>query len=195
VAKVRSAIHVRTGQRAAAAAIDEWLRRHDVAVTDLADVYEACVHLLRHCDQIADLAFLGADWLTDDEFGLIAHIRQTWPRTVVVVYGGAPAPVRVDLLPLTRGCYGRAALEALLASSPAHVVEGLLPERAPAEAGRTPGTPPVAAARTPSAAPAAGEASVTRRDPPESELPRTESLRSILTAEELSALLDQRDEG
>lgn len=166
-----------------------------MAVIGLADVYEACVHLLRHCDQIADLAFLGADWLTDDEFGLIAHLRQTWPRTVVVVYGGAPAPVRVDLLPLTRGCYGQAALEALLASTPAHVVEGLLPERAPVEAGRTPGTAAIAAGRMASAAPAAGDASVTRRAPSEFELPRTESLRSILTAEELSALLDQRDEG
>lgn len=166
-----------------------------MAVTDLADVYEACVHLLRRCDQIADLAFLGADWLTDEEFGLVAHIRQTWPQTAVVVYGGAPAPVRVDLLPLTRGCYGRAALEALLTSSPARVVEGLLPERAPVEASRTLVTPAVAAVRTPRAAPAAGEPSVTRRDAPEFELPRTEALRSILTAEELSALLDQRDEG
>lgn len=200
MATVRSAIHVRTGQRAVSAAIDDWLARNAVAVTGFADVYDACLYLLRQYERIPDLALLGADWLADDELPLIAYLRQTWPRTVMVVYGGATAPVRVDLLPLTVTVYGPAALDTLLADTPADLVGRHLSERPSGVEQRTPpaGSPhrpvpngprlPVLGLDSVCGAAAPGDS------PSDLELPRFEWPRSILTAEELAALLDRRPE-
>lgn len=130
VVEVRSAIHIRTGQCAVVEMLDAWLARHKVDVTALADVYEACVHLVTSYEHIPDLALIGADWLAADEFSIVAYIRQTWPRTGVVVYGGTRETPLVDVLPMMLTCRTEAALQELLAGTPADVVRRLWKEAA-----------------------------------------------------------------
>jgi hypothetical protein len=125
VFEVRSAIHVRTGECAVVEALDHWLARHHVDVIPFADVYDACVHLIKDCEHIPDLALIGADWLADDEFNIVTYIRQTWPRTGIVVYGGARETPLVDLLPMMLTCRTEAALQQLLAGTPTDLVRRL----------------------------------------------------------------------
>lgn len=143
VFEVRSAIHVRTGQRGAVEAIDAWLSRHQVAVVPLGDAYQACVYLLKHYQRIPDLALIGADWLADDEIDIISYLRHTWPRTGVLVYGSSPQTPLCELLPLTRTCRGEAALRELLACTPAELLSELCTELAATGAPLTVPTPAV----------------------------------------------------
>lgn len=122
---VRSAIHVRTGQRASVEAIDAWLARHHVDTTPLDDVYGACVHLLKQYEQIPDLVLVGSDWLSRDELTLVSYVRHTWPRSGIVVYGDTTPMPSFDFLPLVLICHGAAALRELLAASPADLVQRL----------------------------------------------------------------------
>jgi hypothetical protein len=125
VTGVRSAIHVRTGTRASTDAIDAWLSQHQVAVVPFDDVYAACAHLLKNFAQIPDLVFVGTDWLSRDELGIVPYVRQTWSRTGIVVYGEAAETPPFDWLPLVLMCRGKAALDAVLAAPPASVVRRL----------------------------------------------------------------------
>lgn len=125
VLEVRSAIHVRTGECAVVEALDGWLARHHVETTALADAYEACVHLITQYEHIPDLALIGADWLADEEFNIVAYIRQTWPHTGIVVYGRARELPLAGLLPMMLTCQTEAALKELLAGTPAEVLQHL----------------------------------------------------------------------
>ena len=92
---VRSALHLRTGETTAAEAISSWLRQYRVGGTDFSDAFEACVYLLEQSEQAPDLAFVGTDWLTPDEFPIIRYIHETWPGAGVIVYGdGGELPPR-----------------------------------------------------------------------------------------------------
>jgi hypothetical protein len=125
VPDVRSAIHVRTGQRASAEAIDAWLTAQRIEIIPFDDVYAACVHLLQRYEDIPDLAFVGTDWLGSDELQIVSYIRETWPRTGVVVYGHTADAPRCDFLSQTLACRGGAALRELLAATPADVARRL----------------------------------------------------------------------
>lgn len=197
---VRSAIHVRTGPRAFAEALDAWLLRERVAVTAFDDVYDACGHLLRHYDRIPDLVLIGGDQLLDDEANLVAYFRQTWPRTGVVVYGETQVLPLLDLLPMVRACRGADALHELLAETPTAVVRRLCDEAAPIALTPVAPRPADQAAADP---PACG--TVPAR-PPEGEAGNrggsathtsgrdaVEPLHAILTPEELEALLGTRE--
>jgi hypothetical protein len=198
-------------------AIDAWLTDHEVEAFACADVYEACVHLLREYENVPDLVLMGADWLAEDELGIVRYVRETWPQAVMVLYGAA-APAGLDLLPLTLTCRTDAGLQELLAKPPAQVVRQLraratprspaapLPAVAAAPAGPSvvepprlrplKNEPPLPPGSAPTSRPAASPADpdlsaslggglkLTAADPP----------RSILTAEELAALLDLPDE-
>lgn len=142
--EVRSAIHIRTGQCAIVEALDAWLARHRAEVIAFADVYEACVHLIKDCEQIPDLALIGADWLADDEFDIVAYIRQTWPRTAVVVYGGAREAPLVDLLPMMLTCRTEVALQQLLAGTPTDLVRRMWKDAAGPDAPPNPRAIPAA---------------------------------------------------
>ncbi len=122
MSEVRSAIHVRTGQRELSEAVDAWLRHHAVETVALADAYDACVYLLRNYQRVPDLALIGADWLADDEFRLLTCLRQTWPRTAVLVYGATTDIPWFDGLPQVLTCRGAEALRARLADSPAELM-------------------------------------------------------------------------
>lgn len=204
VHQTRTAIHLCTGQHADAQALNAWLERHGVEVIGFDDVYRACVHLLRRYERIPDLALVGTDWLMDDEINIVAFLRQTWPRVAVILYGGTHESPLVELLPLTRTCRGAAGLSELTSRSPDELLRELT-----ADAGPPPSRPLVEwrdsaesdrggeqrgmRAGDRAAAPRIEASEIGER----SEEPRaalklsnTESPRSILTAEELAALLD-----
>ncbi len=214
--EVRSAIHIRTGQRAAVDTIDGWLARHQVNTVTFDDVYDACVHLLKHYELIPDLALIGSDWLADAEYQIVPYVRQTWPRTALVVYRAAGNIPLVNVLPAMLTCTGEAALDELLASTPTDVARRLCAATDPRPnvpaspaACRPPATPTVdgfdAGGRGPlsrTMGPAAPQdeqrAAVDRHrgnpdEKPALRLPEAEP-RAILTAEELAALLNPGDE-
>jgi hypothetical protein len=193
VDRVSHAIHVRTGQRASAEMVDTWLTRSGVSAAGFDDVYAACVYLLRHYAAIPDLALVGADWLGDDELSIVAYIRQTWPRTAIVVYGGQRETPRYDHWPLTRTVRGADGVRELTGRTPAEVVAQLCAEM-----------PPLAAAMSLGGERAAGQERADSRrtldvgaGPRPSEADRggagrgpDDAPRRILTDEELAALLD-----
>jgi hypothetical protein len=125
VSGVRSAIHVRTGPRTSAAAIDTWLTQHQVEIIPFDEVYTACVHVLQHYERIPDLVFVGRDWLAGDELNIVSYVRQTWPRSGIIVYGDTGETPLCDLLPLVLTCRGPAAVHDLLAATPAELVRRL----------------------------------------------------------------------
>ncbi len=175
--QVHTAIHVRTGHGVHAQHVDAWLARHAVAVTAHDDAYAACVHLLTHYAQIPEFALVGADWLAPDEYELVAFIRHTWPRTVIVLYGDAPESAGFATWPLVRTCVGSAGVDRLCAESPAQLVALAcvqLPRPATGKPRRAHLTNPALGLSTPAAwlAPAPW--------PP----------RTLLTPEELASLTD-----
>jgi len=181
---VRNAIHVRTGPAALTAKIDEWLARHGVATRAFDDPYAACAHLLLHFDAVPDLALVAVDTLRPDELELVGFIRQTWPRTGIVVYGELAGAGLADGLPRAMSCRSSAALQQLLAESPAAALRRLSASDPPIGPGALsaavvpkPETPRASDGR------ASGAADGEGADP-----------RAVLTAEELAALLDE-DEG
>ena len=180
-AEIRTALHLRTGLCARVAAVDTWLAQHKVRVTTYDDVYIACVHLLQHGADMPDVVAVGADWLTPDEFHIVPYIRQTWPHTVILVYGGECEQPGFDALPLTRTYAREDGLRTMLAEPPGEHVRRLrahLPLFRAPPLPRAPVAPPAEAARS----------SLPGRD---GEAPPP---RAILTAEELAALLDDRGE-
>jgi len=211
VFEVRSAIHIRTGQRADVQAVDDWLAHHAVEVVGLGDVYEACVHLLKNYEQIPELALIGVDWLAAGDLNIVAYVRQTWSRTGIVVYGDGAEMPRLDLLPLSLACRGAVALRKLLTETPADLSRRLSADIAPVSIVAEPRTPraphiPAGANVFPAPRPAARESPELADDraagaspdkaSEESGLRLADSAppRAILTSEELSALLDSSDE-
>lgn len=129
---VRRAIHICTGQRAAAEALDAWLAQHKVEVVGLPDVYDGCVYLLKNYESVPDLVFIGADWLAEDEFAIVRYVRETWPRAAVVVYGSSAATPSFDWAPWTHTCRTEAALRKLVGQPPAALLQQLADQAAPA---------------------------------------------------------------
>lgn len=203
---VHRAFHIRTGQRAAGEAIDAWLSRHEVETISVADVYEACVYLLKHYECVPDLALLGTAWLTEDELSIVRYIRETWPRVGVVIYGGAAETPAFDSSPFTRICRSQAALERVLAEPPAHLLQQLCQQAAPARP--LPAAPglrrevdeplrrPPAAHETRPADPTEGPQAIgdAPGGPAKASSAETDPPYAPLTAEELSALLERTDE-
>ena len=203
--EVHNAIHIRTGQRAAGEALDAWLAQHDVDVVAVADAYDACIYLLRHYDRVPDLVLIGTDWLAPDEYNIVSYVRQTWPPVGLVLYGNTGGNAVVELLPMTRMCGTEADLRRLLDASPADVLRDLheetgpvfVPPRRPAaRADDVPARPSPVPGDTRSAPPEADDQPpASRRPRPALKLGDAGAPGSIMTAEELSALLDGPDEG
>ena len=208
---VRNAMHIRTGQRAAAEAVDAWLGQHQVDVAAFADVYAACAFLLKHFDRVPELTFIGADWLAESEFAIARYIRETWPRTGIVLYGSAGVPLGADVAPLVLTCRGEAALREVIALRPAEVLRKIHSTAAPLSVGPRPeasrtllASAEVKEVHCMGAADTKSASSAPRGDHdacvPNSKSPHnlhvaeTETTRPILTAEELSSLLETPDE-
>lgn len=124
MAVVRTAVHLRAGEPGAAQAVDDWLRRQGISCTDFADAYEACVYLLENHERVSELAFVGADWLTPDEYAIIRYISATWPGVGVIVYCGTTEIPLCECGPSTRVCTP-AALGRLLALTPDQLLHAL----------------------------------------------------------------------
>ncbi len=210
MSEVRSAIHIRTGQHPAVAAVDQWLSDNGVDVVAHGDVYAACAYLLEYYARVPDLALVGTDWLARDECGIVPYVRQTWPRACIVVYGTNGTVPLADLSPLTRTCDSRAALDALLATTPTNVARQMyaaanVMTHTPLAAPDRPRIVRLAelhpcehrAASPIADGPVTGRAALDE-DPAgarsDLDVGSLAAPRSILTNEELSALLDPTDE-
>lgn len=216
MSSVRNVLHIRTGQRAAAEAIDAWLYDHGVDVLPFSDVYDACTHLLKGYESVPDLALVGTDWLSEDECRIIRYVRETWPRVGLIIYGLARDTFVADFSPLSRTCRSQHALQRLLAQSPHDVLRDLTGESAsyrevapPPEPEPAPPTTMPELSLTPrhnkrderttdDGDDSNGQHDTVEQDqrPPErlGDVPEVQPPRAILTAEELSALLDAPDE-
>lgn len=199
----QSALHIRTAEPGLADLVDAWLTTHRVRCTCCADVYEACVHLIKHSQDVPDIAFVGSDWLAADDFLILRYLRETWPSVAIVVYGTRDGATTCADEPLCRVCRSRRALLCLLEHPPALLLRRLRsapgePRSTDAAAVQPGGTreamrgekgdrPP--AEPQPSEAPQGGQAGSESERAPLEGAPRT-----ILTDEELSALLNG-DEG
>jgi hypothetical protein len=164
--------------------VDDWLRAHAVHRIAFDDVYDACLHLLREPQPVPLLVFIGSDWLMPEELVIAQYARQVWSSTPCLVYGSEP---RFALHPSPFGeqvFRSRAALRELLQGPPEHVADQL---RA---------STPTAATSVVAARPAAAGQPGQRDARPGLSIssPEDEPPRSILTNEELSALLDDLDE-
>lgn len=125
MSRVRSAIHVRTGEPAAGQLVAAWLARHGIATTDFPDVYETCAYLIQQGASAPDLAWVGADGLAADEIQIVDYIRDTWLGTAIIAYAtSAEAPLPADGV-LTRACPSSDALRQLLADSPEELLRRL----------------------------------------------------------------------
>ena len=203
MATVQTAVHLRTGEPSAAEAIDAWLRRHGVGGTDFGDAYEICTYLVQQSSQVPDLAFVGTDWLAREEFAIVGYIRATWPGVGLVVYSSNGEAPPCESGPLVRVCRAPDALKRLLTDSPQLLLRRLR-EQAGEDLSRGPELSAENAAVRSSPSVSAGErmnaesrsTSMRPREQPSGlKIPPSsdQGPRSILTREELSALLDGKD--
>ncbi len=189
--------------------IERWLTNHDVDTTTFDDVYEACVYLLTRFEQVPQLAIVGADWLAPGEFSIIRYIRETWPRVGVLVYGGGSDAPGFDFAPMILTCRTPAALDTLVENGPTNVLHRITGE-ATAIAARPrvePDAPPAGnqVSDLPELRPPARDTQAAppqHRDEDDDDAPAPKSPdrsraappRAILSAEELSALLNGSNE-
>lgn len=112
------AVHIRTGARADARAVDQWLAQHALAAVSFERVLDACVHLLTAPRPTSAIAFIGVDWLAQDELEIVDCFAAAWPEATVVLYGAdwgqlaAPPDARL------RVCRGARELSELLSRAP-----------------------------------------------------------------------------
>ena len=200
---VRSALHLRTGETTAAEAISSWLRHYRVGGTDFSDAFEACVYLLEQSEQTPDLAFVGTDWLTPDEFPIIRYIHETWPGVGVIVYGdGGELPPQESGALLWR-CRSVDALRQLLAESPSVLLQRLRQRNGDDVAPLPKSEPEASVGPLPQPAPEQSCKQAPTRIPdracgprryPRADERNSLASRSVLTAEELAALLHDEPE-
>ena len=208
--RCKKAIHLRTGDRGTDGAISAWLERHGVEVVTCADAFEACAFALTHSAATPDLALVGADWLAPDELAIIGYLRETWPGVTTVVYGSAPATAGFEATPLTVVQRSATAVQRMLADAPGALLEESLKAlraQTPLDDGwrPQPKTPPAAELQLPAAGTAFTRPPIQTRDADalgseltprlagqDSEVeggPRPPARQTILTQEELAALL------
>ncbi|MBW7903959.1 MAG: hypothetical protein LC135_14580 [Phycisphaerae bacterium] len=113
----RQAVVVRTGQREQSDHICRVLRDAGITPVECLDALEACLHLLRNPQPTPEAVFIGVDWLTREDHVLVGYVRQTWPSVLIVLHGeggdAVPAPGRPAIL-----CRTAAELGQTLASVP-----------------------------------------------------------------------------
>ncbi|HMQ15959.1 MAG TPA: hypothetical protein PKC49_08300 [Phycisphaerae bacterium] len=196
----RQAVVVRTGQREQSDHICRVLRDAGVNPVECLDALEACLHLLRNPQPSPEAVFIGVDWLTREDQALAGYVRQTWPGVLIVLHGegcdAVPAAGRPTIL-----CRTTAELARTLASAPEGLavigreqLGGGAQRLSAGHATRGPAIDMAAPVECdPSARPAAADAATHAAvavGPPD---PGLEPPRTILTQDELDALL--RDSG
>ena len=189
----RTAIHLRTGEAGVSDLVDAWLQQHEIHGPVFANAFDTCVYLLEESDKVPDLAFVGADWLSPDEGDIVHYLRETWPSLGIVVYAGGTVTVGCEPGGLTQFCHSRGALRQLLEYSPEQLLR-VLREHDPSDGKRLVPVPP--GLRDTSDVPVK---TVTKSDQVETSglkgvAPHQGSPHTVLTDEELSALLNDGDD-
>lgn len=197
MAQVHTAIHLRTAEPDVAGIVDAWLCQHAVATVALADVYEACVYVLQQHADTPDLAFVGADWLGPNDIVILSYLRETWSSTAIVVYSSGQRSLVSEPGARHRVCSNPEALRGLLADPPERLLQdwraGFAANGRHAKlvsTGGGLGSPAPQRAPTPQNMPP----SVDENPGLRSVVPEVDPPRSILTHEELSALLDEGED-
>lgn len=182
------AVHVCYGDPSLQDVVQSWLAAHQVETSVFEDSYALTAHLILHSDHLADLAFIGADWIPADEESVVEYISETWPGAIIVIYGhrcdqlgpaGDPRIIRIA---------SRDALERLAAERPEDFVASVR-ARVQADAGAARAAGEVASGKLAAGAPASDAPPLAGGQ--NSPGGPVESIhRPVLTPEELSALLD-----
>lgn len=112
-------LHLRTADRGADEAIASWLQSHDTEVIECADPFDACLAALAADEPAPELALVGLDWVSPDDFTVVGYFRESWPGIVVVFYGSPRVAASFPAAPLTIVCRTAESFEELLRGSPA----------------------------------------------------------------------------
>lgn len=139
------ALHIATGDQAAAFLFDAWLNRYSAEIERVSDVFDACVRMLQSPEKLPDLILLGGT-LADDEQLLIRYLIETWPGAIILHYGqgGAAHPIAA---PWILHVESQTRRNEILSSDPAHLVQNHagvaeMPEPLSDNAGRAPDSRP-----------------------------------------------------
>jgi hypothetical protein len=112
-------------------AIAHWLEQHHLETVSCRDPFEACVYALTRPDACPDLILLGGDWLAAEEHVIIDYLRETWPSAAIVLYGLGFSPTEFRNRPGLR-CFDSAAAVNRLTAEPPEAIVKLLRETHPA---------------------------------------------------------------
>jgi hypothetical protein len=119
------AIHIRTGEAGLNRTVEGWLERHNVPARVFADAYEACVYLIGNASVVPDFAFIGADWLTPEEWPIVQYLHDTWPGLAVIVYAGRRVSGLPEPLPLRAVCNSARMLDRTLELGPDNLLRSM----------------------------------------------------------------------
>lgn len=122
----RSAFHLRGTDRKSVDLVDGWLVQHHFKVNGAPDALTACAHLVLAPKPAPMLAFISTDLFGPRDMVLLEHLRETWPRTGLVLYGAKLYVSAASHRELTLVAPSRARLRGLLANSPEALRERLL---------------------------------------------------------------------
>lgn len=120
-----TAIHIRTGEAGLNRTVEGWLARHNLPARVFADAYEACVYLIANASTVADFAFIGADWLTPEEWPIVRYLHETWPSLAVIVYASRRVPGLPEPLALRAVCTSPRMLDRVLEGEPDNLLRSM----------------------------------------------------------------------
>ncbi|MFN0137937.1 MAG: hypothetical protein ACKVS9_17680 [Phycisphaerae bacterium] len=84
---LRSAFHIRTGDRRLADSADEWLRSRGFDRTNVDDVYDACTQLIAGSMVAPAVVLVGLDHVHADELAILDYLRKLYPDATMFAYG------------------------------------------------------------------------------------------------------------
>ena len=120
-----AAIHIRTGEVGLNRSVEAWLARHNVPAQNFSDAYEACVYLIGHAPAVPDFAFIGADWLTPEEWPIVRFLREVWPALAIIVYAGRRVPGLPEPAALRSVCTSPRMLDLMLELGPDNLLRSV----------------------------------------------------------------------
>lgn len=128
-------LHIHSGDPQSNATIAGWLQRFGATVKKCRDAFDA-VELAATEIEPPDAVLVGADWYPDEDWRLVACLRERWPEVSAGAYGFdlRYVPSQITTLSLLRS-------SSWLASEPRHVLSAkrpIAPDLPAAELNATP---------------------------------------------------------